>query len=222
MKVRTKQDLDHKVRYGIRRLTTADIRHQRYCRKAWFSLINAWLNNHLGDFYFPIERFKWLTKQNHQPSGRHGLVLRFRGMHPSLSLFLDNRYQCMMMVNEQNQFWDALWVGDILPMQSTSGQWFDGFVSDHQTATRYPTLSALVETEMLKPLMDWFNTQLSTKCWLCLYGSPGGSTWAKLEDDCELLHHFYLQQSEGHLLSHDAPNNLYRLYSIKEFNHVIA
>jgi hypothetical protein len=41
---------------------TAGIRHQRYCRKALFSLINAWLKNHLGDFY------------------------------------LDNRYQCMMMV----------------------------------------------------------------------------------------------------------------------------
>jgi hypothetical protein len=67
-----------------------------------------------------------------------------------MSLYLDNRYQCMMMVNEQHQFWDVLWVGDILPMQSTSGQWFDGFVSDHQTATRYPTLSALVETEMLE------------------------------------------------------------------------
>jgi hypothetical protein len=43
---------------------TAGIRHQRYCRKAWFSLINAWLKNHLGDFYFPIERLKWLTKHN--------------------------------------------------------------------------------------------------------------------------------------------------------------
>jgi hypothetical protein len=220
MKVRTKRDLSHKVRYSIHQLTIAEIRHQRYCRKAWFSLINEWSKHHLGDFYFPVERFKWLSKQNHQPSGRHALVLKFRDLHPSLSLYLDNHYQCMMMVNEQNQFWDVLWSSDILPMQSENGQWFDGFVSDHQTATTFSTLKALVETEMLQPLIDWINTQLSTKYWLGLYGTPNGSTWAKLEDDCELSHRFYLQQSDTQPLSVDESQNLYRLYPIKEFNHV--
>ncbi len=194
-----------------------EIRHARYCRHHWFLIINNWLKRQKNSALFQVSGLKWHTKHRHKRGKRYAVSIPLCGLHSSLSLYLDDRYQCMIMVNEQNQFWDALWVGDILPMQSASGQWFDGFVSDHQTATRYPTLSALVETEMLQPLMDWFNTQLSTKYWLCLYGSPEGSTWAKLEDDCELLHHFYLQQSEGHSLSHVAPNNLYRLNPIRAF-----
>lgn len=222
MKVRSKRDHGYKAKYGSFNMSIEQIRHARYCRQRWFSIINKWLKLQKNSEIFQILGVKWHTKAQQKLGKRYAVSIPFCGLHSSLSLYVDDRYQCMVIVNEQNHFWDALWVGDILPMQSESGQWFDCFVSDHQTATRFPTLSALVETEMLQPLTNLITSELFTNNWLCLYGEPDGSTWAKLEADNELQHRFYLQQSDGLSLSHNAPKRLYHLYPIQEIDHVSA
>lgn len=220
MKVRSKRDHGYKAKYGSYHMSIEQIRHARYCRHRWFSIINNWLKSPKNSAISQMSGVKWHFKRRQKRRKSYAVSIPLCGLYSSLSLYVDDRYQCMMMVKEQNQFWDALWVGDILPMQLTSGQWFDGFVSDHQTATTFTTLSALVETEMLQPLTNWITSELLINHWLCLYGEPDGTTWAKLEADSEYLNRFYLQQSEGLSLSHDAPKRLYHLYPIQEIDHV--
>ncbi|MCI4410813.1 MAG: hypothetical protein JHC38_03980 [Thiotrichales bacterium] len=181
---------------------------------SWFSIVKTWLKQHDSEFNFPLAATRWHSKRDNNHGKRYGVSLTFLRLHPSISLYLDDRYQCMVIVTHQNYFWDALWSVDILPVKLTNGLWMDGLVADKESAIHYKSLKELLEIEMLQPLQSWINSNLQQKQWVCLFGDPKGTTWATLEDDRHPAQDLVNQKSHDESLQDYLSRQLYRCYPI--------
>ncbi len=49
----------------------------------------------------------------------------------------------------------------------------------------YPDRQALWVGEVFQPFLEWCNATLAQANWLALYGTDGGSTWAKLRNESD-------------------------------------
>ncbi len=195
----------------------------KYSRSQWFAIVNDWLKAHRHDFVVPLARAKWKMGKSKKGRKRSSVQLYFTGLTPNLSFYLDDRYQCEVLVMLNQVCIDSLFCSDIYPSQKTNGGWFDALASDspnHETelsARTVPlTLGQLAQTQMLDPLLEWFNEQVKAGRWLCCFTThiKGGSTWASLKDD-SLYHRLCYQRQLFDLSGYvDESRKLYRLYPL--------
>ncbi len=195
----------------------------KYSRTKWFAIVNDWLKVHRHDFVVPLARVKWKMAKSKKGRKRSSVQLYFTGLTPNLSFYLDDRYQCVVLVMLNQVCIDSLFCSDIYPSQKTNGGWFDALASDspnHETelSTRTAplTLGQLAQTQMLDPLLEWFNDQVKAGRWLCCFTThiKRGSTWASLEDD-SLYHRLCYQRQLCDLSGYvDESRKLYRLYPL--------
>ncbi len=137
---------------------------------------------------------RWLKQNVHRFLNRpritgkkkHGFDLKFSGITKQLVVNIHHGWAFEIWVSDdQNNCWDILTEFDLAVEQDDAGRYYcELCVEEHREF--YSSAREIWEKHSLEPLLEWANENLRPNRWLCLFGQPADSTWARLVDEDKL------------------------------------
>jgi len=106
------------------------------------------------------------------------LEISFVGITPALTAAV-SAYALNVHADWQDETWDMLIAFDANPREIAGGCVCD--CCDPDARAVFPDMEALWRDHLFEPFLEWVNTKLVPAEFLCLYGTRGHSTWARLE-----------------------------------------
>ena len=117
---------------------------------------------------------------------KNGFSLKFKGITQQIVLTIHHGIAFEVWVtDDKDNCWDIIKEFDLCAEQNDAGQYY---CSDCKEEDReiFPSKRELWEKHSLEPMLVWVNENLRPDRWLCLFGKPNGSTWARLVSEEEL------------------------------------
>ena len=134
-------------------------------------IVKRWLKNNAHRFSHP-PRIVDVRK--------NGFCLKFKGITPQIVLSIHHGWALEVWASDdKDNYFDILTEFDLSAERDAAGRYYCNFCAEEQR-TFYASLRELWEKHSLEPMLAWANEVLRAENWLCLYGKPKKSTWAKL------------------------------------------
>ena len=117
---------------------------------------------------------------------KNGFSLKFRGITSQIVLSIHHGFAFEVWVSDdKDNWWDIIKEFDLSAEQDDAGRYYCSFCEEAQKEF-FPSRRELWEKHSLEPALAWANEHLRPERWLCLFGKPKESTWARLVDTDEL------------------------------------
>lgn len=116
---------------------------------------------------------------------KSGFFLKFRGITPQIVLSIHGGAFEVWVADDKDTCWDMLTDFDLAAEQDDAGRYYCCLcVEEHREF--FQSMRELWEKHSLELVLAWANENLRPDRWLCFFGNPKRSTWARLVDADEL------------------------------------
>jgi hypothetical protein len=130
---------------------------------------DRWLAHSYARFHYPP---RLVLRRNEY------FVLQFAGITPALHCYISKWGAVELRVIYQRTEWDMLTDFDVSEQRTSTGQYYCSLCTPPDM---FASRAALWVTHCFEPLLAWTNEHFHVSQWLCLFGVPGGFSYAELK-----------------------------------------